>query len=195
VQAQGPLALAEPEPERLMVNTPELGGLPEIQLLDNRLLAQKFTRQTEAHRLLPDLSVEYFQGSNSALDGVLDGYLLGVNIPLFFNGQAARIRTARLAETALAEENKDITIRLQSQLEQYQAQLRQQDEAMNYYEHEGSELAAAILKAAEGSFRNGEIDFFQYIQSLENSYEIKVSYLDQLERYNATVLNLNYITY
>ncbi len=195
VQAEGPLALADPEPERLLVNTPELSGLPEVQLLDNRLLAQKFTRQTEAHRLLPDLSMEYFQGSNSAVDGVLDGYLLGVKIPLLFNGQAARIRTARLAETALVEENKDISIRLRSQLEQLQAQLMQQNEAMSYYEQEGSELAAAILKAAEGSFRNGEIDFFQYIQSLENSYEIRISYLDQLERYNETVLNINYITY
>lgn len=195
VQAEGPLSLAEPEPERLLVQVPELAGLPEIQMLSNRLLAQKFARQTESHRLLPDLSVEYFQGSNSALDGALEGYSLGVKIPLLFNGQAARIRTARLAETAQAEENKGIGIRLQSQLEQLQAQLRQHNEAMAYYEQEGSELADAILRAAENSLRSGEIDFFQYIQSLENSYEIRISYLDQLELYNATVLNINYITY
>ena len=195
VQAETSVYLAEPEPVRLMVSTPELVDLPEIQLLGNRLLAQKFTRQTEQHRLLPDLSLEYFQGNNNAIDSPLEGYSLGVKIPLLFNGQAARIRTARLAETALAEENKDIGIRLQSQLDQLQAQLRQQNEAMAYYEEEGGALADAILKAAESSFRSGEIDFFQYIQSLENSYDIRISYLDQLEMYNETVLNINYITY
>ena len=195
VQAETPITLADPDPVRLMVRPPELVELPEIQLLGNRLLAQKFTRQTEVHRLLPDLSLEYFQGSNNSIDGALEGYILGVKIPLLFNGQAARIRTARLAETALEEENRDIGIRLQSQLDQLQAQLRQQNEAMAYYEEEGGALADAILKAAENSFRSGEIDFFQYIQSLENSYDIRISYLDQLELYNETVLNINYITY
>ena len=66
---------------------------------------------------------------------------------------------------------------------------------MAYYEEEGGALADEILKAAENSFRSGEIDYFQYIQSLENSYEIRISYLDQLELYNETVLNINYITY
>jgi cobalt-zinc-cadmium resistance protein CzcA len=195
VQAGQPVYLAEPEPVRLLANPPELVEIPEMQLLGNRLLAQKFTRQTEAHRLFPDLNLEYFQGSNSSLEGALEGYILGVKIPLLFNGQAARIRTARLAETALEEENKDIGIRLQSQLDQLQAQLLQQNEAMAYYEEEGGALADEILKAAESSFRSGEIDFFQYIQSLENSYEIRISYLDQLETYNETVLNINYITY
>jgi hypothetical protein len=42
--------------------------------------------------------------------------------------------------------------------------------------------------------KNGEIDFFQYIQSLENAYEIKLSYLDNLNLYNQTVININYLT-
>ncbi|MDG1571264.1 CusA/CzcA family heavy metal efflux RND transporter [Robiginitalea sp. M366] len=195
VQAENPLVLADPEPIRLMASAPELGSLPEVQLLTNRLLAQRFARQTQEHLLLPDLSLEYFQGSNSVVSGNLEGYSLGVSIPLFFNGQASRIRMAKKAEQAQIQQNKDQGIQLQSRLEQLQTQLRQQNEAMSYYETEGKALSEAILKAAEQGFRNGEIDFFQYIQSLENSYEIRLSYLDQLERYNETVLNINYLSF
>jgi cobalt-zinc-cadmium resistance protein CzcA len=137
--------------------------------------------------------VEYFKGSNTQLNGALEGYNLGVKIPLFFNGQASRIRTARMEEQATAATNQDLTTRLRAQRDKLEADLRHQDQALAYYEEEGNHLADAILKAAELGFGSGEIDFFQYIQSLENSYDIRLSYLNQLEQYNQTALNINFI--
>jgi cobalt-zinc-cadmium resistance protein CzcA len=161
--------------------------------LENQLLASQFNRKTEAHRLLPDLSVEYFKGSNTQLNGTLEGYSLGVKIPLFFNGQASRIRVARLEEEAVAASNENLTRQLKIDRDRLEAELRHQDQSLAYYEEEGNNLADAILKAAELGFRGGEIDFFQYIQSLENSYDIRLAYLNQLEQYNQTALNINFI--
>ena len=51
-----------------------------------------------------------------------------------------------------------------------------------------------IIKTAEQSFKHGEIDFFQYIQSIETATEIQLTYLDNLNKYNQTVIAINYLT-
>jgi cobalt-zinc-cadmium resistance protein CzcA len=73
-------------------------------------------------------------------------------------------------------------------------QLNQLNKALAYYEEEGAALSDEILKTANGSFRNGEIDFYQYIQSLESAYEVKLEYLDKLNEYNTIVIEINYLT-
>ena len=67
------------------------------------------------------------------------------------------------------------------------------EEALQYYETEGKSLSEEILKTANISFKNGEIDFFQYIQSLENAYEIELQHLENLNNYNQAVIAINYL--
>lgn len=86
-------------------------------------------------------------------------------------------------------------MRLETKLDRLKEEHLQQEKALRYYEEEGLQLSMAILRTAESSYRNGEIDFFQYILSLENGYEISLEYLRQLERYNDIVLQINYLTY
>lgn len=53
-------------------------------------------KKLESHKLLPDLTFNYFQGSNSALSSPLYGYQVGVKIPLLFSGNKSRIKAAML---------------------------------------------------------------------------------------------------
>ncbi len=151
-------------------------------------------RQYEAQQLLPDISLNYFQGTNSAVEGNLYGYQAGLKIPLLFGGNASRIKASKIAEQIAFEESKDYEIRLNARNYELLGQLEKYDKALTYYETEGTQLSEEILKTADISFRNGEIDFFQYIQSLENAYEIKLDFLDNLNNYNQTVISLNYLT-
>lgn len=166
----------------------------EIQYYQNSMDLSKAKRKLETQQLLPDISLDYFQGTNSLLNGNLYGYQAGLKIPLLFGGNASRIRASKIAEQIAAEESKDYEIRLNTKNTELQAQLEKYDRALTYYEEEGTQLSEEILKTANGSFKNGEIDFFQYIQSLENAYEIQLDYLDNLNKYNQTVINLNYLT-
>ena len=45
------------------------------------------------------------------------------------------------------------------------------------------------------SYKNGEIDFFQYIQSLENAISIESDYLDSVLSYNQSYLELHYFNF
>ena len=87
-----------------------------------------------------------------------------------------------------------MSMKLNEKFKALKIQLSQLQDALSYYEIEGDKLSEEILKTAHGSFRNGEIDFYQYIQSLESAYEIKLSYLDKLNEYNQTIITINYLT-
>ena len=193
-QADSTLVLASPPPYRMMLQAPSLEGLPELEQYENRLQALEKQYRLEQQRLLPDLNLSYFQSDNGRAENKLIGYTVGLRVPLLFNGQASRIRAARLTADAFMDQQREYEVRLGSRMQQLEAERRQQEEALLYYEEEGLALSEAILRTAESSFKNGEIDFFQYIQSLENGYEITLEYLQQLERYNELILQLNYLT-
>ena len=152
-------------------------------------------RKLENQQLLPDISMEYFQGTNSGFEGNLSGYQAGLKIPLLFGGNASRIKAAKIEEEMAVEASKEYQIRLNTRNTELQAQYEKYAKALEYYETEGTELSEEILKTANVSFRNGEIDFFQYIQSIENANEILLDRLDNLNLYNQTVIQINYITY
>ncbi len=153
----------------------------------------KSLNQLEKQNLLPDLNVEYFQGTNNALNNTINGYQLGVKIPLFFSGNASKIKASKIAEEASEAEKQDYKIKLQSEYDSLLAKLEQYNEAINYYNNEGKTLSEEIIKTAERSLKEGEIDFFQYIQSIETASHIELSYLDNLNAYNQTIITINYL--
>lgn len=167
---------------------------PELQFYKNNVALTQIQRKLEKQQLLPDISLNYFQGTNSGLNTNLYGYQLGLKIPLLFSGQSSKIKAARIAEDIAVQESNEYTIQYSARRNALGIQLEQLQEALDYYEQEGTALSDEILKTANGSFRNGEIDFYQYIQSLESAYEVKLHYLEKLNEYNTIVINLNYLT-
>ena len=68
-------------------------------------------------------------------------------------------------------------------------------EAINYYNQYGKKLSEEIIKVGNRSYKQGEIVFFQYIQSLENATAIQVDYLDNVLQFNKTQLDLQYLNF
>ena len=147
----------------------------------------------EKQQLLPDFSINYFEGTTPDIDYSLYGYQVGIKVPLLFSGQSSRIKASKIAMDKAEQETRNNRILLETKFKQLQAELRKYEEALSYYENEGRQLSREILKTANGSYENGEIDFFQYIQSLENAYDIQLSYLENLNAYNQTIISLNYL--
>lgn len=194
IQVDEPISIAVESSLKAVLNTLDINGSAEIAYYKNKVALSEAERRFENHKLLPDISLNYFQGTNPGLGASLSGYQFGLKIPIFFNGQAARIKAAGFAEEAAVSESKAFEIQLNEKHNALKIRLSQLQEALNYYENEGDKLSEEILKTAHGSFRNGEIDFYQYIQSLESAYEIKLSYLDKLNTYNQTIITINYLT-
>ena len=166
----------------------------EIDYYKNRIRLLEAQRRLEKQKLLPDISLNYFQGTNSGVDGNLFGYQFGLKIPLLFNGQSSRIKAAKFAENKALAESTEYEIQLNTKYDALKLELAQLQRTLDYYEKEGQSLSEEILKTATSSFRNGEIDSYQYTQSVESAYDMQLTYLDTLNAYNKTIIAINYLT-
>ncbi len=194
IQTDDSLIMADEDMLKVFLNKELIEGSPEIEFYQNRVSLLQAKRRFEKQQLLPDISLNYFQGSNPGLNENLQGYQVGLKIPILFGAQSSRIKASKLAEGIAVAEYNEYETRLNSKLKVLKLQLTQLQGALNYYENEGEMLSEEILKTAKGSFKNGEIDFYQYILSLENAYDIKLDYLNKLNEYNQTIIAINFLT-
>ena len=124
-----------------------------------------------------------------------NGFQIGIAIPLFFNGNLSKRKTAKLEQQSWEAMRNNREIKMESFYMQKQAELNQHREMIKYYTENGQSLSKEIIKTANMSYKNGEIDFFQYIQSMENAISIEVDYLNNVLAYNTSYLELHYFNF
>ena len=61
------------------------------------------------------------------------------------------------------------------------------------YENVSLRNAELILENADLLYRNGEIEYLEYIRSVGQAISMKLSYLDNLHEYNTVTLKMNYL--
>lgn len=149
----------------------------------------------EKQNWLPDLSIELFTGTNKGLGYRQNGFKIGVAIPLLFTGNVAKVKAARLEQQSWEAMKYNKEIQMESFYLQKQAELDQHKEMIKYYTENGHQLSTEIIKTADMSYKNGEIDFFQYIQSMENAISIESDYLDNVRSYNKSYLELYFFNF
>ncbi|TLP77258.1 CusA/CzcA family heavy metal efflux RND transporter [Maribacter sp. ACAM166] len=194
VQVEDSLFIADGLNLKIGLNPLVVENTPEVQYYENNKAVRDAESSFEKQHLLPDISVSYFQGTNDQLNTNLYGYQLGLKIPLLFSGQASKIKASKIAKQIATAESVEYKIQLNTKQQVLLQQVSQIQNALDYYENEGATLSEEILKTAQISFKNGEIDFYQYIQSLESAYYIKLGYLDKLKEYNQITVDINFLT-
>ncbi|MCL1933830.1 MAG: CusA/CzcA family heavy metal efflux RND transporter [Candidatus Azobacteroides sp.] len=163
--------------------------------LENTAALYKSRLNLERNNWLPNINLEYFQGTNSAMKGSMYGFQIGLSFPLLFTGNLSKNKTAKLGLLQWEEQRKNQEAKMNGFLAVKQSELEQKHEAIRYYNESGKRLSDEIIHTAEKSYRNGEIDFFQYIQSMENAADIQLDYLNNLLQYNQVYLELYYFNY
>ena len=168
------------------IYTPYFESITKYNNLNNKLQKQHY---------LPDINLEYFQGKNNGLSQSLYGFQVGVSVPLLFSGIKSKIRVAQLESQSWEEQKANESIKIEKFCNQKKEELAKHNESIQYYKQYGEKLAKEILKVADRSYKQGEIDFFQYITSLENATTIEVDYLENVFLYNQTLYQLHYLIY
>jgi cobalt-zinc-cadmium resistance protein CzcA len=181
------------ELEKLELQNLSLEAHEGLSFYDASINYQQAQTKLEKQNLLPDLSATYFQGTNSTLNQSVNGYQFGLKIPFLFGGQRSKIKASKISEDIVVEQKVDYEKQLKAEYQSLLAKLQQHQESISYYEMQGKTLSEEIIKTANRTFKEGEIDFFQYIQSLETAKEIQLSYLEELNLYNQTVITINYL--
>jgi len=167
---------------------------PGVQFYTQSIHLKQDYLTLEKQRLWPDLHGEYFRGSNTGFNaGIYPGVQVGVSIPLWFGAQKAKINSSRyeLSKTNFAAEN--YSFQLQNKRSQLKIELQKFQEAISFYTEEGRQLSKQLIEQGNKAYKEGEIDFLQYVLLIENSRNIEMDYLINLQGYNMTVLEINYL--
>ena len=160
-------------------------------------------KSVESAKLLPQLWIGYFNqsliGTPTALGEIstssdrYDGITAGIGIPLFFGAQKAEIRKAEL-RGKIAET--DAGYMRQTLEGAYRKQIYEVSKfrgSVNYYKNAAIPQADLILENATKSFKEGAIDYIEYFQNLNQALEIKQNYLEILNAYNQSNIQLDYL--
>ncbi len=194
MQTDSLVTIEENRLPRLELQPPNFSEHPGILYYDSAQKLSKASLSLERQRLLPDLHISVFQGTNNGLDAKrYNGFQAGVSIPLWFGANKAKINAAKTETMIMIDESENYKIQLESRYQGLLSDLNKFQEGVDYYETTGGKLAKELTTSASKSFQNGEIDFLQYVQLLESAKNIQINYLQNLNAYNATVLELNYL--
>jgi cobalt-zinc-cadmium resistance protein CzcA len=151
--------------------------------------------QLKKQHWLPDINLDYFQGKNTGISQSLYGFQVGIGLPILFSGNKAKTKVAQLELQSWQQQKQNEEQKIEKYITQRTNELAKHQEAINYYNQYGKKLSEEIIKVGNRSFKQGEIDFFQYIQSLENATTIQVEYLDNVLLFNKTQLEIQYLAF
>ena len=88
-----------------------------MQYFEDAKTYQNALFKKEKQNLLPDISLEYFQGTNNLLNYSIKGYQVGLKIPFLFSGNVSKIKASKVwllcfnSASALVTELKCSTIK------------------------------------------------------------------------------------
>ena len=152
------------------------------RVLEKQMKAEKMA-------LAPSFSAGYF---NQELDRVpgFQGFSIGVNVPLWFLPQKSKMKAAQLQ----VEQQKLSTyykkIEVQGNINILLRRLETLDKQKRYFEKTALPQAKALQEQAEIMVKTGEASAVQIVQSIRQSNQIEIDYLEVLKQLSTTLFQL-----
>ena len=192
--------------ERVFVVTQETSQIENNPLLSyskQQVRIAQAEKSVQSSKLLPSFSLGYFNQSmigsqtiNGNIAGSSDrfsGIQAGISIPLFFGSYNGNIKAAQF-KTEIAQTNVDYyETKLKGSYQQQMQEVLKYQNSLNYYKEKAIPQADLIIENTQKSFDSGSIGYVEYFQNLNQGLELKFNYLELLNGYNQTIINLEYL--
>ena len=183
-----------------------LSGNPSVGYVNQQIEVSRLEKKVESSRILPDFSIGYFSQTNQGtqeINGIprtfgagdrFTGIQAGISIPIWFVPNAAKTKAARykekVAQTNAEYYSKSISGNYRSLILEFSKNTN----SVDYYEKQAIPEADLIIEQATKSYKAGEMDYLEYILSLNRALGIKQNYLDALNNYNQNIISIDLIT-
>ena len=166
---------------------------PQLQFRQQNINISNAEINVQRQNRNPDFEGRLFSQRLYGIKNPYSGFSVSVGIPLFGGGvYRNKIKAAQLEkgyqQTVLDYEK----ISLSTGYNKAYQQLLKDKDLVNYYESTGLQQAEAILKSANIAYRAGEISFAELSQFVTQAIDIQKNYLDVLNQYNQSAIQLNY---
>ncbi|HUM46328.1 MAG TPA: TolC family protein, partial [Chitinophagales bacterium] len=167
---------------------------PFLNLYQQRISLAGYQKKVEVNKLLPDLSLRYFNQNWYGKEPGYHGYSFAIGVPLFFWAQQGKIQGAKLQQQITQKDFESATLQFNTAYNKALLQYLKQQQLLQYYETTGMQQADELLSSASIAFQAGDIGYLEYMALLAQSSTIRISYLTALNNYNQAVIQINYFT-
>ncbi|MBL7869541.1 MAG: CusA/CzcA family heavy metal efflux RND transporter [Flavobacterium lindanitolerans] len=205
--------------EEFSVSDTSFVALPSLTVLDSALVRQNSNyklakqqvavaeagRKVEKATMMPDITAGYFiqsfkgnqevNGETVSYDGTprFQGFTVGISLPIFAGSSVSKIQAAKTNIEAQQKNAAYMELQLVNQHEQQLQQLNTFQSLMDFYKGTALPNADLISKNAEKAYLNGDISYVEYVQGLETALEIRTNYINAVNNFNQTVINLQFL--
>ncbi|MBI1286268.1 MAG: CusA/CzcA family heavy metal efflux RND transporter [Flavobacteriales bacterium] len=178
---------------------------PALAFSQQQIKVWEKTQSLEKAKLLPDISIGYFNQSligDQTVNGVdqffgpskrFQGFQVGVAIPLWLRPHVAKVQAAGTKAKMAEADHENYQNNLEGEYAQAVQQYLKYKSSLEYYENTALKQSDLMLENAQSAFRNGAIGYVEYVQAIHQSMTIKNAWLDALNGYNQAVVHIEYL--
>jgi cobalt-zinc-cadmium resistance protein CzcA len=152
------------------------------------------TVKTNRSRFFPELFAGYFYQDMNLLKG-LQGWQVGFSFPLLAFGHTSAIKQAKIDKEIALNQLEFMAFSADKNIENLIAELTKYFRQLQYYNEYGLKQAGEIIRNARLQFEKENIEYVEFTQSLSLALTIKTGYLETLNNYNQTAIQLEFYAY
>jgi cobalt-zinc-cadmium resistance protein CzcA len=179
---------------------------PSTSYMTQLVEISRYEKKVERSRLMPDFSVGYFSQTMQSVQEIsgiprtfekgdrFAGIQAGIAVPLWVAPFAAKAKAARLKEQVAQTNAEYYSKKVSGNYHALMGEYSKCNNNLNYYEKQAIPEADLIIEQATRSYKSGAMDYLDYMMSLSRALSIKQSYLEALNDYNQTIINIEFIT-
>ena len=173
----------------------ETGNHPNLLLLQQNVVIANSEIAVQKSNRLPEFTGRIFSQKLYGVEDPYSGFSLATSFPIFGTGaNRNKIKAAKTEKDIQEQQLQYQTQILKSSLVQRQTEVEKSVSGIQFYETSGLQQADEIIKAANQSYRAGEISYADFSLYLSQAIEIRKNYLDNLNAYNQAIIEYNYFT-
>ncbi|MBN2350517.1 MAG: CusA/CzcA family heavy metal efflux RND transporter [Bacteroidales bacterium] len=152
---------------------------------------QKSLVGLERSKFFPEITAGYFNQDIGAIKN-LDGWQVGLSFPLWFLPQKAKVKSAKINAEIAYNEMEYRKFSLEKTINNLQYELNKYFKQLSYYTENALNQAELIITTTQKQYENQDIEYVEYIQSISTAMQIKINYLETLNNYNQTAIQLEF---
>ena len=178
---------------------------PSLAVSKQQVEITRREKKVEKAKLLPDFTLGYFSQSiigeqdvngiprNFSSSDRFTGITAGIAIPLWFKPNTSRIKALEISQDIARNNAEYYQTVLKGEFETLLQEYSKYKSSIEYYENSALPQADLIISQSTKSYRLGNMDYLEYIQSLSRALLVKNNYLETLNQYNHSILDLEFI--
>jgi cobalt-zinc-cadmium resistance protein CzcA len=188
----------------LNIDSTQIKNNPMLAYMQQQVTIAQQQKNVELNKTLPDFKLGYFNqtligssnyndASIATSDNRFQGFLLGVNIPLWYFPNASKIKAANLQSRISQQYYQQYEIGLDNENKTAIAEYKRAKNNLDYYINSALPNAELVLNQAQKSYKQGDISYTEYLNAIRNATLIRQDYWLAVKNHNNSIFKLQFL--